>query len=329
MIELINNLQQNVFHESFFHKTPFIVRSAFSEHVGAQWDAPSFPREQMGKQRVILSQSPTGLFAVKGSAVIHREMYFLDAMKTIECRQAPEDFYYLQEASMDELLSNADTDLKIPIPDLLLSDDKVLQTNFWYGNAGCITQLHQDSIHNFFIQLKGVKEFVLFAPSDRAYLYPSDELQLAHESQIRLADPDLSRFPLFAHATPYKYRLGPGDLLYLPPKWWHEVRTIENSISINYWWHRFELVDGVQMECIPFDEMVEVVHSFLRMGYRPDHITLRGELLLIEAITRGYINVARALLHHGASLEWHSLLKPDESAYSLASMSGVLEQLLV
>ena len=29
--------------------------------------------------------------------------------------------------------------------------------------------------------------------------------------------------------------LGPGDLLYIPPFWWHRVETLEASIGINTW----------------------------------------------------------------------------------------------
>jgi len=329
MIELQSCIQLNAFNENVFHKIPLIIRGEFNEYIGTQWGAPNFPSESLGNQKVVLSQSQTGLFTVNSPTVTHREMRFLEAVRTIELREKSEDFYYLQEASFDELFRTIDMDLKIPVPSLFMKDDKVLQTNFWYGNAGCITQLHQDSIHNFFIQLKGVKEFVLFAPEDRSYLYPAEDSQLSHESQIRLSNPDLSRFPLFAKATSFYCRLEPGDLLYLPPKWWHEVRTIENSISINYWWHRFELVDGMQIENIPFDQIVEVVYSFLQMGYRTDHVTTNGELLLIDAIRRGYINVAKALVKHGASLEWHSILEPDKSAASLAKKSGVLAQILV
>ena len=27
-----------------------------------------------------------------------------------------------------------------------------------------------------------------------------------------------------------------GEMLYLPPKHWHYVRSLENSLSLSFWW---------------------------------------------------------------------------------------------
>jgi ribosomal protein L16 Arg81 hydroxylase len=32
--------------------------------------------------------------------------------------------------------------------------------------------------------------------------------------------------------------LGPGDVIYIPRGWWHHVRTLDLSISVNFWWAR-------------------------------------------------------------------------------------------
>jgi hypothetical protein len=44
--------------------------------------------------------------------------------------------------------------------------------------------------------------------------------------------PDLQRFPLFAHATPLRFTLSPGDTLYMPNGWWHTTHMPETSMTV-------------------------------------------------------------------------------------------------
>ncbi len=48
-------------------------------------------------------------------------------------------------------------------------------------------------------------------------------------------DKVLDKFPLLAQAEYSETILGPGDALYMPAGVWHYVRSLETSLSINYW----------------------------------------------------------------------------------------------
>lgn len=43
------------------------------------------------------------------------------------------------------------------------------------------------------------------------------------------------RFPLFKDAQYEEAVLGPGDMLYIPSKHWHYVRSLSPSFSVNFW----------------------------------------------------------------------------------------------
>lgn len=30
--------------------------------------------------------------------------------------------------------------------------------------------------------------------------------------------------------------LGPGEMLYIPPNWWHHVTALTPSFSVSFWW---------------------------------------------------------------------------------------------
>jgi hypothetical protein len=51
--------------------------------------------------------------------------------------------------------------------------------------------------------------------------------------------PDLTRFPRFAAALRVAEvaELSPGDAIYIPALWWHNVEALEDfNVLVNYWW---------------------------------------------------------------------------------------------
>jgi len=59
--------------------------------------------------------------------------------------------------------------------------------------------------------------------------------------KILLDEEQLSiKFPEMKHTTPAFCSLSPGDILYLPASWWHEVNSVggaKGHLAMNYWFH--------------------------------------------------------------------------------------------
>ena len=54
--------------------------------------------------------------------------------------------------------------------------------------------------------------------------------------RVDIENPDLARFPRLRGVETMVAELEPGDALYIPRRWWHHVRTLQESVSANYWW---------------------------------------------------------------------------------------------
>jgi hypothetical protein len=112
-----------------------------------------------------------------------------------------------------------------------------LRHNLWFGGAGTTSQLHFDLPHNLVAQVHGRKRFVLFEPSERRHLHPASWLSstphLAHADPLR---PDYERFPRLRSARGWVTTLEPGDLLFIPSRFWHHAFSLTTSISTNFWW---------------------------------------------------------------------------------------------
>jgi Cupin-like domain len=87
--------------------------------------------------------------------------------------------------------------------------------------------LHYDVLdtHAYLAQIVGRKRCVLFSPKDSAALY---------DGKVSPDAPDYEKFPLFRNATAYECILEPGELLFMPYRWWHHAVCLEKSITVNY-----------------------------------------------------------------------------------------------
>jgi len=101
------------------------------------------------------------------------------------------------------------------------------------GVGGGFPVLHFDTenVHASVTEIYGDKEFLLFPPGDAAHLYPKPE-QPNHSALGDPTAPDLEKFPLAAKATCYRTVLRPGDMVFVPCRWWHTARVLSTSISV-------------------------------------------------------------------------------------------------
>ncbi|KAJ3038144.1 hypothetical protein HDV00_000944 [Rhizophlyctis rosea] len=127
-----------------------------------------------------------------------------------------------------------------------------LLMRLWVSTADCITPLHYDRCHGLLIQLHGTKRFLIFPRDDAPNLYLHNGLSgPSHASKIigsdkilardsRLTDSDrkefAERYPKLERTSPYVVTLQPGDILYTPPGWCHEVTSVSGSVSVTVPW---------------------------------------------------------------------------------------------
>ena len=120
--------------------------------------------------------------------------------------------------------------------------DAAVPPRIWLGNA-ITTPTHLDEWCNLACAVVGRRRFTLFPPEQVPNLYvgPLDFAPTgAPISLVHVATPDFDRFPRFrtALAAAVTADLGPGDALYIPPLWWHNVESLEPfNVLVNYWWH--------------------------------------------------------------------------------------------
>lgn len=147
-------------------------------------------------------------------------------------------------------------------------------TNVWMGSKGSTAAVHHDPFDNFFVQIHGSKRFTLFPPEVQhaLYVYPKTH-PASRQAQVNInklygedgvstdspiASTELAKFPYLEE--PIMLNAGmeiiikPGEVLYLPPFWFHQVESLENAVSINTWFNSpfVEEMDKAWSEDLPF-----------------------------------------------------------------------------
>ena len=163
-----------------------------------------------------------------------------------------------------------------PIPEVLpgfaahnalgLLDPAKAVPRIWVGNRSIIST-HFDLSDNIACVVAGRRRFTLFPPEQLPNLYvgPLDHNMAGQPaSMVELNAPDFARYPRFgeALAAAFTAELEPGDAIYIPTLWWHQIEALSPfNILVNHWWEDAPADRGSMFEAM--------VHAIFAAGTLP------------------------------------------------------------
>jgi hypothetical protein len=112
----------------------------------------------------------------------------------------------------------------------------------WIGNR-TTALAHYDMSNNIACCLVGRRRFTLFPPEQIENLYPGPLEPTPGGQVVTMTDihaPDFERFPRLRAALEAAEvaELEPGDVLFYPAMWWHQVEALDGfNVMMNYWWN--------------------------------------------------------------------------------------------
>lgn len=116
----------------------------------------------------------------------------------------------------------------------------------WIGNVSTVA-CHNDTYDNIACVIAGRRRFTLYPPDAIGDLYvgPIDNTMAGRPISLAAGNPAPDpRYPRFeaARGRALVAELAPGDALYVPKLWWHQVEaTTPLNLMANYWWDEFPL----------------------------------------------------------------------------------------
>lgn len=157
---------------------------------------------------------------------------------------SPNEYYYLRSVGKDARKDVADIRQQFPaISDDITFPEFVPQQNifssiFRIASKGVSIWTHYDVMDNVLIQVNGRKRAVLFPPTDALNLYLNgDKSEILDIDNI-----NFNRYPNFKKVTWYECCLLPGDVLYIPAFWFHNMKYLDFGIAVNVFWKELDPV---------------------------------------------------------------------------------------
>lgn len=184
---------------------------------------------ELDRQARLIDDAPRALVA-------HRELSQLAPSELFHLDWSRLDFIpdkaYLQQFDLFSLLP----ELKNDVPrKTLWPGAHATWAYVFIGPADTLTGLHFDFSHNWFCQVRGTKEVLLFDQTESSRLSPGDK----YDWGSVLSDLDLSRLETqsgprdrFAEAHGTYARLEAGDAIFIPRRTWHAIVALTPSISV-------------------------------------------------------------------------------------------------
>jgi hypothetical protein len=139
-------------------------------------------------------------------------------------------------------------------------------SKIWLGTES-VAAAHYDQPKNIACCVAGKRRFTLFPPDQINNLYPGPLHPTPGGQVVTLTDlskPDFNRFPRLKDALEncFVADLEPGDGLYYPSMWWHEVEAFDRfNVMVNYWWMEAEPYLGSPMDAL--------MHAMMSVRDRP------------------------------------------------------------
>jgi lysine-specific demethylase 8 len=232
-------------------------RPAVFEGIANDWPARSWTLDEIARRGASTSVTVTRTARdrlVLGEAGLVQHRMRLDEFVRERLEQ-PDGGYVM--APWEELPASLTADVPVPAR---MARSPLVRRKLWISRTGTVSPLHRDMPQNLLVQLCGEKTVWLAAPGQARNVYPyslfSGSPNLAHADLER---PDLERWPRSARVHALVGRLTPGDGVFIPARWWHQIRTDATSVSVNVWWG-----EGVSLWIAATAELVKHVRGLSR-----------------------------------------------------------------
>ena len=229
----VNNPSKEKFEEIISNKLPTVITGCMNDWDEFIYWSPDYLKENYPEINIKISKGIVEQEKTKINTLKIKE--FVDWIKVAEEKNKSdalycnEDLDFLNKIGKTEVLNNLSYKF-----DPILKVTK--QYAFWMGGEGTKTGIHYDKDYrNLLCQVYGTKKIYLWNPNQSDFLYKSNKYDTsAALSCVNFWNKeDYKKYPKFNKSNYIEIILHPGQILYIPPYWWHAVENINTNIAIS------------------------------------------------------------------------------------------------
>lgn len=212
---------------------PVILNGLMTGWKAMERWTPEYLKQTCGTTMITIATQREANLSEAELAKHRKTIRFADHVDRVENAGETSDFYM---PARGELLKDPQQHPEIHalfddmefFPEYL--DPTVQTCHLWYGPKGAYTPLHHELMNMLVAQVQGHQKIRLIPATEMDLVYNDQD----GHSPIDVANPDYAKYPKFRDATVIEVDLFPGEVLFIPVGWWHDVQALTKSITVSF-----------------------------------------------------------------------------------------------
>ena len=237
----MNNPNKNLMEENFRKKSPIIITGLMDK-----WNFIDKLKINNLKKQTIKIKINNSVIEQNNTKIIYKTIkdyiYWIENLE--KDKNESEIKKFVSEKSINVYCAenenilqelNILSEIKDEVSSLLTPLSIINTYPIWIGHSHSRTGLHYDTDYrNLLCQIEGTKKIYLFPPEQTKYMYPSNKFDNgAVCSQVDFWNIDNKKFPEFNKSSYIEILLSPGQIISIPPYWWHAVENIGANVALS------------------------------------------------------------------------------------------------
>jgi len=231
MVEELTDLSIEDFETKYLNaEKPVLIKDYAKAWPAMQWTYESL-KQRAGHNQVFVRRNTSEECYKTGKKYNIESMKFCDYIENIQAGNKKAYSSYLAVQNMRNALPELQDDIEVPKYIKKLHGGPFL----WFAMQGHYEFCHFDPDDNILMVLKGEKRVRLYPAVYLQNLYPNalGSRGRTIQSNVNADNNWKNDFPNFENVKCYECTVKAGDLLYFPAFWWHQVTSVQTTISIN------------------------------------------------------------------------------------------------